>query len=158
MIIPNDYRAGNIVEYYGPAGHFSNAKISEVRPVDEDRLMFSIQNPYYPEESFVAYSNHVRPLFLRDFHLERLGFELQLPLKLYSKDEISIRSIGYAKGEDRWNLTFVDLGFRILPEDFPETPTLEQVENDTKGIVFIHELQNYCQDKGIDSIDFSVLR
>ena len=81
-----------------------------------------------------------------------------MPLEIYYKDGISIRSFGYSKGEDRWNLTYVDLGFRILPEGFPKTPTLEQVEHDTKGIVFIHELQNYCQDKDIDSIDFSVLR
>lgn len=157
MNLPFDIRKGNIVEYSGPIGHYNYVRVLEVETFEDNRQIFTLENPYEKEKTFVGYSEHVRPIFLRESHLNILGFDFNPELRRYNIGGLSTGSFGYPEGDDPMNLTYVDLGFRILPVGFPRIPTIDQVKTETTEVFYLHSLQNYCSDKPINNLNFDLI-
>jgi hypothetical protein len=158
MNLPFDFRVGNIIDYSGSLGNYYSVRVIEITPFDETRQMFTLERPYEEGKTFAGYTENIRPIFLREGHLSSLGFQFDDKLKRHTHNHLIIGSFGYAEGNDPMNMTYVSLGYRIIPNGFPNIPTIDQVKNHTIEIPYLHTLQNYCSDKNIADLDFTVIK
>lgn len=154
---PYDFRTGNIVDYGGPLGYESLVRILGIDPFDVNTERYTLEKYWGEKETFVGYTEHIRPIFFTDHHLRRLGFSFDEKLKRYHLNGFTIGSFGYAEGEDPMHLTYVSLGFRVIPNLFPALPTVDQVKQSTIEIPFLHSLQNYCSDSGRQGLNFDLV-
>lgn len=158
MNLPFNFRVRNIVDYDGPFGQYRNVRIIEIAPFDESKQLFTLEKSYQKDQTLAGYTEYIRPIFLTEGYLSLLGFQFDKKLKRHKHMNLTIGSFSYAEGSDPMHMTYISLGYRIIPESFPEIPTINQVKEGTTEVRYLHVLQNFCSDKAIESIDFSIIK
>lgn len=152
----SDIRIGNVVEYNGPIGSYRYIPVAEVDGAGNPNR-FTFKKPY-SDESFVSSPDYIRRIFLTRRHLDILGFQFDAQRRRYSLNGLTVAFFSAIAGDDPMNADLITLGFKILTQDLPTLPTERQIEELTTDVPYLHTLQNYCSDNGINDIDFSLIR
>src|SRR5690349_16287463 len=124
-----ELRINNLIDYHGNLGYYDFSRVVEIESDDKFYLTNKNRN-----DVFVGYDDgELKPILLTKEILEKLGFEYSED-GTYSIKSLKIKSYGYPEGKDVSNMTYVDLGLRIIPSIFPDKPTVGEVNSTTISV------------------------
>lgn len=147
-------RINNIVDYHGNHGVSRDVTIISIEEVQENISIYRLERPYGDNKFIDAQRTEIEGILLRGHHMGIVGFKFDETLIRYHLNDISIGQFNWATGTDRLNLSGVQTNFRIIPFGFPQQPSIDEVNKGTIGVNYLHEFQNYCEDKKA-GVDFS---
>jgi hypothetical protein len=152
-----DLRIGNIVDYYGSQRNDKYVRVSEIRIEEGIDTLYILQKPYGEDNTFAASTREIRPITLLNKHLEAVGIKYDTDSRRYSISGLNIGQFGYTEHNENGSRS-VDLGFKVIPINFPIRYSIDQMKELPPSMFFLHDLQNFCTDNAVSGLDFSALR
>lgn len=146
----NPFRKGNFVKYFGSLSHDFKTfgQLIEINHENEI-LKLKLSTMFHQQnDEIYASSNEIRSVYATPQMLQDLGFAFSETTKLFTKDNVNLAFVKYAKeGTNIYGqpdgLMLVDLGFRIIENQDIDFSIEEEIMQKTADAHALHMIQNY---------------